>query len=544
MFVQLIPMACNGFNPSFFFLLQGFLSIIFALSRVCRYHSVTYTRMCNRTANKTIERRSISDQQPNQQNPDRNPVPTPPAVAPSNPISTSIASASSSNGNMEKKNSLPAVETIREYDVLMGRGSGPNRHSGNVHFRAIVGEVFDEFLSKHGADRSMMGEAGSDMMRIDPSTKNRLAQTVLDRITIKKNGRFLQKLNKKELADAFKKGEDGKLIRARSYSLMDAAMATALARKAKNGTLEDTGDEKQEINANAVVFYKIIPEKQILAKIKQTFRFLRDQNEASTVEKHRQIRKRAARGTMPAQATVGVTGLQSQHPGGLAGARLPMPNANAFALMNCFGMNGVNGLNANTPNLSNMIPGPTPLSNNGIKTLNDVNPQGASMDLASRLLCDLPQANRIISTSNGQSQQPLYQGSVLTAAANQLNGNTDASTKRLLEQLTISRLANLQKQRDDTITAYLTHAAPPSAGTPTPAPALSSPGVLQSPSPLQNLASAHQQQLQQLLNLNTAAVAPSPINANPDTLSLLLQLQQQQRQLQQQQHQQQQQQQR
>lgn len=195
--------------------------------------------MCNRTASNIMEPRktmTTQDQQP-RQDADENSVRNAAAIAPavqSNTSSASVVSTgSSSNGNM----SLPAVETIREYDVLMGRGSGPNRHSGNIHFRAIVSDVFDEFLSKHGSDRTMVGEGGSDMMRIDPSTKNRLAQAVLDKITIKKKGRFLQKLNKKELADAIKKGEDSDLIRARSYSLMDTAMATALARKAKNGAL-------------------------------------------------------------------------------------------------------------------------------------------------------------------------------------------------------------------------------------------------------------------------------------------------------------------
>ena len=465
------------------------------------------------------------DMQPNQEAGVRNPTTLAPAVAHSHASSASVVSTgSSSNGN----SGLPAVDTIREYDVLMGRGSGPNRHSGNIHFRAIVGEVFDKFLSKHGSDRTMVGKGGSDMMRIDPSTKNRLAQAVLDKITIKKNGRFLQKLNKKELSDAIKKGEDSSLIRARSYSLMDTAMATALARKVKAGTVEDNGNEKKEIDASAVVFYKIIPEKQILAKIKQTFRFLRDQNEASTVEKHRQNRKKAAvAGNQMATAhvTAGMNGMQSQLPGGLG------------YLVDRFGVNGVNGLNVNASGLSNIInpinAGAVPFGNNTIKTLNNTNPQGATMDLASRFLCDLPQANRILSASNGQAQQPLFQGSALAAGANQPNGNNDASTKRLLEQLTLSRLVNLQKQRDDTISAYLAHAAPGSAVAPNPTPALSGVGILQPSLQLQGLAAAQQPKFQNLLG---SAVAPQ-MSANPDTLSLLLQLQQRQQQQQQQQQQ-------
>lgn len=460
-----------------------------------------------------------------------------------------------------KKNSTEqVVDKIREYDVLMGRGSGPNRHSGNIHFRAIVGEVFDDFLSKHGSDRTMIGDSGSDMLRIDPSTKNRLAQAVLDKITIEKKGRFLQKLNKKELSEAIKKGDDKHLIKARAFSLMDAAMANTVT--PESVAEKEEGDDKDEsqalekcggFNPNAVVYYRIIPEKQILAKIKQTFRFLRDQNEASNAEKHRQRARRVAAASMggvprdqfSAAALGGVGGMQL--PGGLAGG-LASSNSMAYALMQRMGVDGLNinpnplpdQLNyANSRGLNNIIAPAPSITMSAIKNLNQSNPPVGAMDLASRLLIDLPQPKRIISTSEQAPPPSLLQGSALAAAVSQLDGSNNAgkvvppmdnSTKRLLEELTLSRLANLQKQREDTISAFLAMERSSSGGAPSSAgignAASQMNGATLSPSALPA------QQLQRLLSLNSASPAPLAMapasnlqsSSASEPLSLLLQL--------------------
>ncbi len=465
-----------------------------------------------------------------------------------------------------KKNSKEqAVDKIREYDVLMGRGSGPNRHSGNIHFRAIVGETFDEFLSKHGSDRTMIGDSGSDMLRIDPSTKNRLAQAVLDKITIEKNGRFLQKLNKKELSEAIKKGEDRHLIKARAFSLMDAAMANTVTPESIAEKAE--GDNKDEspalekcggFNPNAVVYYRIIPEKQILAKIKQTFRFLRDQNEASNAENHRQRARRVAAASMggvprdqfSAAALGGVCGMQL--PRGLAGG-LANSNSMAYALMQRMGVDGLNinpsplpdQLNYANPRGLNNIIAPTPsITMSAIKNLHHCqsNPSVGAMDLASRFLIDLPQPKRIISTSEPASAPSFLQGSALAAAVSQLDGSNNAgkvvpsmdnSTKRLLEELTLSRLANLQKQREDTISAFLSMDRSTSGG----APASAGNAASQMNCATLSASALPAQQLQRLLSLNSASPAPLSMAPAPNAavfgslpssasqpLSLLLQL--------------------
>ena len=506
----------------------------------------------------------------------------------------SPATVSDNNSNkMEDKNSLQMTTTsdneqpmdsIREYDVLMGRGSGPNRHSGNIHFRAIVGEVFDEFLSKHGSSRTMICDNGTDMLRIDPSTKNRLAQAVLDKITLEKKGRFLQKLNKRELLDAVEKGEDSTLIKARAVTIIDSIMSSASTTGMNADGKGDSSNPK--IGGGAVVYYKVIPEKQILAKIKQTFRFLRDQNEQSNAEKHRQRARQfaavaAGRGAAPReQKSLSVASLGSI---GNLPIRGGLVNAATYALMERIGaginnplnalnvnptplpdqLNFANNANANvnssvntnnngslwtgTRSLNNIMASPTkPMTISAIKNINTTNPPAGAMDLsavASRLLCDLPQQKRILPTSEAPTASSLLQSSALAAAASRLEnsskGNNMASAidnpaKRLLEELTLSRLANLQKQRDDTINAYLAmeRSSSGNRGSPVIGNAVSQvDGVGVAPS------SAPSQQLHRLFNLNTSNPSPLPLttsgnaaalgglkNSTSEPLSLLLQL--------------------
>jgi hypothetical protein len=509
----------------------------------------------------------------------------------------------STNDNVDKNKNKDGIDSIREYDVLMGRGSGPNRHSGNIHFRAIVGEVFDDFLSKHGSSRPMIGDNGSDavMLRIDPSTKNRLAQAVLDKISLEKEGRFLQKLNKREIADAIKNGTAGKLIKARAVTFMDVAMtsvAMATVATTENDTEQVGGVEiaatpvdssHEKVAANAVVYYKIIPEKQILAKIKQTFRFLRDQNEASNAEKQRQRVRRVAAAAASCGLPRDQLSLSANSLGGIGGMQIPGGLSNSstmavtYALMERMGANAgmnyplntlnvnpsplpdqlnfTNNANANgssnvntssngnlwaaTRGLNNIVvPPATSMTMNAIKSMNHANNPGGAMGystVASRLLCDLPQPKRILSNSDAKASPSLLQGSSLAAAVSQLDSNSnkipsplDNSAERFLEELTLSRLANLQKQREATINAYLamertSGGAQGSAAIGNTASHIDGVGV--SPATIPS------QQLQRLLNLNAAA--PNPLHMAPvgntnalgslgsttlEPLSLLLQL--------------------
>jgi len=344
-------------------------------------------------------------------------------------------------------------------------------------------------------------------LRIDPSTKNRLAQAVLDKITLEKKGRFLQKLNKKELFEATERGDESKLIKARAMSIMDTAMTPLSASGEASAASVDASNEKA--TATTAVYYKIIPEKQILAKIKQTFRFLRDQNVATNAEKHRQRVRRvagaAARcGAPPEQQSLSASCI----PGG-SSIRIPCDLSSTGAIAATYALiermgaavvmnhpasigpsplpeqlnfnnrgnvtassNGNASSNRNlwaaTRNLNNIVASSaSSMSINAMKTANNNGTLGSAMDysaVASRLLCDLPQPKRILSNSDTAATSSLLQGSSLAAGMRQIvnssnknktSSSIDISAKRLLEELTLSRLANLQKQREDTINAYL-----------------------------------------------------------------------------------------
>mmetsp|Transcript_2882 Transcript_2882/g.7916 ORF Transcript_2882/g.7916 Transcript_2882/m.7916 type:complete len:605 (+) Transcript_2882:82-1896(+) len=512
-------------------------------------------------------------------------------------VNNSNTTGTSLSVNMEDKNSSQvdicdteqSIDSIREYDVLMGRGSGPNRHSGNIHFRAIVGEVFDDFLSKHGTETSMICNNGTEMLRIDPSTKNRLAQAVLDKITLEKKGRFLQKLNKNEFLDVVQKGDDSTLIKARALTIMDSAMPATSSTMGFN-TDGKADSSNLKVGPGAVVYYKIIPEKQILAKIKQTFRFLRDQNEQLNAIKQRQ----RARHIAAVAAGHGVVSQEqrsfSATPLGVLGNfQVPgaVVNAATYALMGRLGANAgigignpVNALNVNptslpdqlnfanntnanrnnsvntsnsqalwsaTRSLRNIMAPPTKsMTFSAIKNSRTTNPPTGAMDfsaVASRLLCDLPQPKRVLPTPEAPTASSLLQKSALAAAVSQLdknsNGNNFTSiinnpTKRLLEELTLSRLANLQKQRDDTINAYLAmeRSSSGNQGSSRIGNAVSQvDGVCVTPPPVPS------QQLQRLMNLNSSSPSPLPLttsgnaaalgglkSSSSESLSLLLQL--------------------
>jgi hypothetical protein len=161
--------------------------------------------------------------------------------------------------------------------------------------------------------------------------------------------------------------------------------------------------------------------------------------------------------------------------------------------------------------------------------------------VASRQIWDLPQPKRILSTSDATASPSFLQGSSLAAVISQLDSSSnkihsspDNSAKRFLEELTLSRLANLQKQREDTINAYLaiertSGATQGSAAIGNTASQID--GVCVSSSAIPS------QQLRRFLNFNAAAPNPLPMapvgnttafrslaNTTSEPLSLLFQL--------------------
>ena len=55
------------------------------------------------------------------------------------------------------------TNTINQYDVLTGRGSGPYEQPGNVHFRDLVSTRKIEYLSLNARDSRMKNQIAKDI---------------------------------------------------------------------------------------------------------------------------------------------------------------------------------------------------------------------------------------------------------------------------------------------------------------------------------------------------------------------------------------------
>jgi hypothetical protein len=75
------------------------------------------------------------------------------------------------------------ITELRPADVLLGRGSGPNDHEGNIRFRQLVSERKDEYLATNHRQ-----------------TKARIATEIVNQV-FGLNGRFLRKLEGKDALD-------------------------------------------------------------------------------------------------------------------------------------------------------------------------------------------------------------------------------------------------------------------------------------------------------------------------------------------------------
>lgn len=95
-------------------------------------------------------------------------------------------SAPSSEHNISRK-------TLGPYDVLLGRGTGPNEHIGNIRFRARVRELIEQLSSKELLSGGL--------------TKSRLAKQVVDQVA-EKGGVFLRQVSPSP-GHGGKKSEEG-----------------------------------------------------------------------------------------------------------------------------------------------------------------------------------------------------------------------------------------------------------------------------------------------------------------------------------------------
>jgi hypothetical protein len=70
------------------------------------------------------------------------------------------------------------LKDLGQNDVLLGRGTGPNEHIGNIRYRAFVREVIKT----------------SELNAIDGKTKTKLAAKIVDSVKAR-NGRFVKRVN-------------------------------------------------------------------------------------------------------------------------------------------------------------------------------------------------------------------------------------------------------------------------------------------------------------------------------------------------------------
>jgi hypothetical protein len=71
------------------------------------------------------------------------------------------------------------VQELSENDVLLGRGTGPNEHQGNIRFRALVKDILGT----------------TDLPQHNGKAKTKLASKILNAVKAR-NGRFLKKVSK------------------------------------------------------------------------------------------------------------------------------------------------------------------------------------------------------------------------------------------------------------------------------------------------------------------------------------------------------------
>jgi hypothetical protein len=170
-------------------------------------------------------------------------------------LETKVKSSSSSRNN----NTDAGINSeLRPADILMGRGTGPNQHSGNVRFRALVYETFAKYMEALGISMddsnssTVPTASGTNCVPIDAITKKKLAYKVLSKIKEVK-GRFLQKLTKHEAANACS-----------SSFPKDGSTSIAIVDNIVN-----------EHHSNGI--YVEVSDRLAIEKIKQTYRFLYEQ---------------------------------------------------------------------------------------------------------------------------------------------------------------------------------------------------------------------------------------------------------------------------
>lgn len=154
-------------------------------------------------------------------------------------------------------------DRLRATDVLFGRGTGPNNFIGNIRFRALVSEVLQDFPASHaGRDGNYRPTT------MDAETKNALASEVLE-LAKQRQMFFLQKLPK----TGGPPGNDPSTVVLIIMNPDDneGGEGGGAAEGQMDG--EDAAVNSVAESGRSWSRYLIVPEAQVLSKIKQSLRF-------------------------------------------------------------------------------------------------------------------------------------------------------------------------------------------------------------------------------------------------------------------------------
>jgi hypothetical protein len=195
-------------------------------------------------------------------------------------------------------------QSLREFDILTGRGSGPNQSQGNTRFRQVVWETYQEHLSSMGVSTAT-ASAGQELSRgshfqhhqfMDSVVKNKLATKILAKIQAL-NGRFLRRISPEDFRN-LPEHERALVIR------VPETVPTPSKRE-KSVSSESTTEVSSDVAAATVAppqkrttFYVQLSTKETMEKIKQSLRFQVDRSEQQKEHHlHRdQIRQQAISG--------------------------------------------------------------------------------------------------------------------------------------------------------------------------------------------------------------------------------------------------------
>ncbi|KAG7344978.1 hypothetical protein IV203_032509 [Nitzschia inconspicua] len=165
---------------------------------------------------------------------------------------------------------------LRKYDVLTGRGSGPNQSQGNTLFRQIVWETYREYLQSLDVDRGSLPvtphhqDPNASRRPMDGNIKNLLARIILSKVQ-DRQGRFLRRICKEDFR-SLSEDEKSRVVQVPLDSETVKTLSPPFTKKEPQ--VHTSSPLSQKVN-----LYVELSVKETLEKIKQSLRFQVDRCE-------------------------------------------------------------------------------------------------------------------------------------------------------------------------------------------------------------------------------------------------------------------------